>query len=222
MKILILGLARSGTTSLLKGLYSSIDNSLSLFEIFNPTSINYLEKNYLNHLNFLHTNTKPLIEKNLISDLSGHIWTTEIFNTLNFNQLSKLTPLFNFVANFHINYSKSFDRVILMSRKNLKESAESWVNCKYYNNFFDTYKFNPNLDIKNKLIELKFYQKVLEDISLKLNTPITYYEDLFTGNKQDLQNFLNKNNIQVNNFEVLYEHLDPKNKLRQNSICKES
>lgn len=216
MKILILGLGRSGTTSLLNGLNASINNSLRLFEVFNPFSPDYADQNYINHKNFLKNQTTPLIEKNLISDLTKHISHTEVFASLSFYQLIHSMPLFQFITNFYIKYFKSFDKIILMSRRNLKESTISWVNCSHYKNFFEPYKPNPSLDIKDKLLEFEFYQKVLEDISLKLNIPITYYEDIYTGNKQDLQTFLKKTNIQVDNFEILFEHLHPKNRLRQN------
>ena len=217
MKILILGLGRSGTTSLMRGLNEGISNSLCLFEIFNPNSNDYLQHNYVNYTNFLNNNTQPLIEKNLLSDIIYHIYNIDIFKSLNFNQLVQLQPnIFSFIINFYINHSKYFDKIILMSRKNLKESAQSWVNSEYYQDFHNPYKYNPNLDIKDKLYQLEFYQKVLESISLKLDIPITYYEDIYTGDKQDAYIFIKNNQIQINNFKNFYFYLNPKNRYRQN------
>jgi hypothetical protein len=217
MKILILGLGRSGTTSLMKGLNSSINNSTCLFEIFNKNSPDYIHQNYINHLNFLNTDIlkfkkEPLIEKNLIGDIHGYIE-----NKTNYQLLYKSTDsLFYFTTIFYINYLKSFNKTILISRRNLKESSLSWANCLYYSNFFQPYKFNPDLDIEDILYRFEFEQKIIEEISNQTNIPITYYEDIYTGNKQDVQNFLKQNNIQVDNFEILFEHLHPKNRLRQN------
>ena len=221
MKILILGLGRSGTTSLMEGLNSSINNSTYLFEIFNKNSPNYIHQNYINHLNFLNTDIlkfkkKPLIEKNLIGDIHGYIKHEKNYQFLDNDQPIPEAFLFNFTTIFYINHLKSFNKTILISRKNLKESSLSWANCLYHSNFFQPYKFNPDLDIKDLLYRFEFEQKIIEEISHQTNIPITYYEDLFTGKKQDIQNFLDIYSIQVNNFEILYEYLHPKNKLRQN------
>lgn len=86
--------------------------------------------------------------------------------------------------NWLINLTKEFDEVILLSRKNLIDCAESWSYLMYKEKQ-KSFKSNqpylwektPNYDVEYKNIikwndELKF-------ISNELNIPITYYEDLY-------------------------------------------
>jgi len=86
-----------------------------------------------------------------------------------------------------INLSKEFDEVILLSRKNLIECAESWAYLVYnkkVRNFRDNrpylWKKTPNYDDALEFIKKCHYE--LEYISSQLNIPITYYEDLYDPN----------------------------------------
>ena len=86
-----------------------------------------------------------------------------------------------------IEFSKKFDDVILLSRKNLIECAESWAYLTYnlnLKNFKDNQPYlweqTPNLSGAIKFIER--CHKELEFVSNKLNIPITYYEDIYNPN----------------------------------------
>ena len=219
MKILIIGLARSGTTSLMQGLKNSMNDSIFLFETFNRSSPQYIGlKGFTSHLEYLNSfsNSKNLIEKVIIGDPLSNIHNIPLFANFPTEQLSKYIDISHFTIYFYLEYIKSFNRIILMSRKNLKESVESFTNSLSTGNFFETYKYNPNLNLIPYTTLFNSFNLVLEKLSSVTNIPITYYEDLYTGNEEDIQKFLIKNNIQVDNFEKLYECLHPKNKLRQN------
>jgi hypothetical protein len=219
MKIIIIGLGRSGTTSFQKGLKASINNSSSLFEVFNNQSPHYIGTQSLkNHIKKLYSfpHEKTLIEKNLIQDPLAIIGNTPSFADFTIEEFNKYVDISHIILNFYLEYSLNFDKIILMSRKNLKEATESWVNSAATSNFFQPYKPLPQLDTSKFSPLIDIYSSILETLSFKLNIPITYYEDLYTGNKKDIQVLLNKNDLQIDNFELLYEYLHPKNRLRQN------
>jgi hypothetical protein len=219
MKILIIGLARSGTTSLMQGLKNSMDNSIFLFETFNKFSPQYIgQEGFNSHLEYLNSfpNSKNLIEKVIIGDPLSNIHNLPLFANSTIEQFSKYIDVSHLTIYFYLEYIKSFNRIILMSRKNLKKSVESWANSQSTGEFFKPYKYNPNLNFTPYITLFSSFNLILEKLSSVTNIPITYYEDLYTGNEEDIQKFLIKNNIQVDNFEKLYEYLHPKNKLRQN------
>lgn len=100
------------------------------------------------------------------------------------------TIIFQHKDNFEL--CKKFDKVILLSRKNLKEHIESYAYCwyesskkKYNSNEHYTYSKPPDwvIDVSEK--NLIKWQKEIEDISKKINTPITYYEDIYDTNSID-------------------------------------
>jgi len=102
--------------------------------------------------------------------------------------------------------SKGFDEVILLSRKNILECAESHA---YQTYFSKTKNYNSNNEyyyeeVPSKIFQLCYndiikWNEELNELSLKLNIPITYYEDLYDlndknrlrkGNKGDIKKLL--------------------------------
>jgi hypothetical protein len=89
-------------------------------------------------------------------------------------------------------FTKKFDKVILLSRKNLKEHIESYAYYWYElekNNYksHDPYVYIPPpqsvLETSKEL--LVKWNSELEEISKNINTPITYYEDIYDTNSID-------------------------------------
>ena len=82
--------------------------------------------------------------------------------------------------------SKDFDEVILLSRKNLIECAESHA---YQTYFSKTKNYNSNNsylyeDIPSDIFKLCYndiikWNNDLQKLSFELNIPITFYEDLY-------------------------------------------
>lgn len=91
--------------------------------------------------------------------------------------------------NWLIELTKKFDEVILLSRKNLTDCAESWSYLMYKEKE-KSFKSNqpylwektPNYDEEHSNI-LKWNDE-LNYISKELNIPITYYEDIYNSNNQ--------------------------------------
>ena len=97
------------------------------------------------------------------------------------------TIIFQHNDNFEL--CKKFNKVILLSRKNVKEHIESYSYCwyesgknKYKSHDHYNYTKPPDwvIDITEK--KLAEWKNELDDISKKLNIPITYYEDIYDTN----------------------------------------
>lgn len=89
--------------------------------------------------------------------------------------------------NWLIELSKNFNEIILLSRRNLIDCAESWAYLQYYEKQksfkADTpylWERTPNYDEEFEFIKKCNFE--LECISQKLNIPITYYEDIYDEN----------------------------------------
>ena len=89
--------------------------------------------------------------------------------------------------NWLVELSQNFNKVILLSRRNLVACAESWAYLQY-NEKQKSFRADseylwektPNYDDEFNFI--KKCNSELEFISQKLNIPITYYEDIYNEN----------------------------------------
>jgi len=155
MKVLIISLPRTGSTSLLEKISKDENIKNVISEPFgfygNPSLIDF---------------SKPMVVKTIINQAEKGI-------------------------EFYKEWSKKFDKVVLLSRKNLKECAES---CSYlmYNLQFGfkhdqeyVYTQPPNY----KEIESEIYKSDLDIHTLGnlLNIKVQYYEDLFDVNGPNRQ-----------------------------------
>jgi hypothetical protein len=93
--------------------------------------------------------------------------------------------------NDNLELSKKFDEVILLTRRNVKECAESHA----YQTYFSKKKnYNSNTpyvyeEVPSEIYELCYndiikWNKEIDELSTKLNVPITYYEDIFDSNNE--------------------------------------
>jgi len=92
--------------------------------------------------------------------------------------------------NWLIDLTKKFDEVILLSRKNLTDCAESWsyLNYKKQQNGFESnqsYFWEKTLNYEIALENIIKWNKELMFVSNELNIPITYYEDLYDINDKN-------------------------------------
>ena len=121
------------------------------------------------------------------------------------------------VINFYKEYSKSFDKTILLSRKNTKELSESYefqIWKDELTTWHQKYTYSQNGDI-DKWVEFMIKNKSdLEILSNELKIEIDWYEDLYCGDEEKIVNFLNKHEITVD-IPEFSEYLNPKHRLRQ-------
>jgi stage III sporulation protein SpoIIIAA len=164
MKILLITLPRTGSTSLLKNL-SEQYHLKAISEPFNSSI-----KNTEQYKNF---------DWNIANDIC-------VKTHINHKDIS-----------FYLNFVKLFNKVILVSRKDLKLCAESLSYSNYFGNFSEKYEWvnTPNLMHNIKLV--KKFDNDLKTLSELIDVNILYYEDLFDMNSE---NKLRKNDIKRKNL----------------------
>tara|TARA_R110000822_G_scaffold70814_3_gene171083 strand:- start:6 stop:593 length:588 start_codon:yes stop_codon:yes gene_type:complete len=195
MKILIIAHHRSGSTTLMYGLSQCIKNSISIFEPFTNNKILFLK----DHLSNLNNSKTTIIEKHLIRSP--------------YEDLKRNVEFFK-------EYMLNFDKVIILARKDQIETSKSHnYLVKQQSKGLSvhlSYVLEENLDINKDLIIIKNYQKNLYKFASITKLPIIYYEDLYSGNKNYIEDFLKFYGIHVDNFNLFCEYLNPKNRYRQN------
>ena len=167
MKVLIIALPRTGSTTLLTKVAE--DRNLKLmFEPFDGS----------NRYEYKSTDDFVVV-KTIIHQYPSNIIPSDRLDWL-------------------IEFSKEFDDVILLSRRNIEELYQSYSYFLYYKNkgfnSLSEYKwemtpnYNEVVDIVNSmLVDIKF-------ISKSLNIPITYYENVYDVNSANrLRKFKNTN-----------------------------
>ena len=200
MKVLIIGIPRSGTTSLL----NSFENQ-GYVKISEP--YNYNIKKSIKYDN----PPKEVLEQDNIIVKSNvtHIpykWKHDWYT-------------------FIIEFVKYFDKVILLDRLQFEEHLMSIMHLHYriFKGKSVMQKWSLN-DIDSNFIAgylaaegdkiLKRDKEQLKTISEELNIPITYYEDLYSEDRIKVFELINKWDLNIDPFEVL-DYLDPSKKLKQ-------
>lgn len=156
MKILIISLPRTGSTSLMEKL-SKENNIPYIFEPWDGTE----RQSYKS------------TDENLVLK-------TMIFDKENVEETN---------IDFYIRLSKEFDQVILLSRRNLNHSIESYAYFKHHKsekfNSRQQYKWEPTPNLEDVKYELTYWNDVLNQLSDKLKIDITYYEDIYDLNSYE-------------------------------------
>lgn len=129
-------------------------------------------------------------------------------NRVNYNN-EKNVVVKTIISHYHDNLelTKQFDEVILLTRKDIMECTESHA----YQTFFSKKKkYNSNKSyvyekVPSEIFELCYndivkWNKDLNELSVKLNIPITYYEDIFDKNSEER---LRKENVGVEKRSIL-------------------
>ena len=194
MKILIISIPRSGSTSLFNALVHSSERIKldPYLEPYNPDMEKYKDKKidfYGNCILKTIVHQKPL----------GISW-----------------------KDFYEQLIERFDKVILLSRKNKIEVLES-LGFAYYSNKFKKkqdwhtkYRYDDIKDIPlEKYAELvDFFYKRLDEIKTLFNLNTYFYEDLYTNSDVGRNKLLKELEIEVN-MEKFNTFFDLKNKYRQ-------
>jgi hypothetical protein len=195
MKILLIAIPRSGSTTLMK----TISSTLKLSKVNEPFNEGLWE-----NVKYDNVPENNVIVKSLVD--------IDVPN----------------IINFYKKYSKLFDKIILLSRKNTEELIESYAfqewNRKYLNGkvinhgkWQQKYNYVQEGDLDNwtnwtnQMLKNK---NDLEIISNELNIEIDWYEDLYCGDEEKIVNFLNKHKLNVD-IPKFCNPLNPIHRLRQ-------
>ena len=174
MKLLIIALPRTGSTSLMKQ-FAQSNKLRAVFEPFGITNSNKPNLNY--------------------DTLNNIVVKTMIFDVDN-NETDSIL--------FYTEFSKKFDEIILLSRRNLKECAESLAYMEKHVGKGYTLDMQyvwdaAGLDVNGRYMFLEKQNSDLKKLSNILNIPITYYEDIFDTNSTERY----RKNIKLNQSKLI-------------------
>ena len=197
MKILIVSVFRSGSTSL----------SLNLGKILNYE---------IYHEPFNYT----LNEKKISYPIK--IKDNKIFRTITYQVPKEFGNPNNFIK-FIVEFKNQFDKIILLSRRNKKEHLESYVNLivktKLKKSVYEKWNIN---EIKDELKHFKYEEiqphiDAINKLSELIDVPITYYEDLYGKNRIKSKQEIEKWDLNID-ANLLNNLLHPKFKQRDKRI----
>tara|TARA_B100002019_G_C21088589_1_gene507420 strand:- start:20 stop:610 length:591 start_codon:yes stop_codon:yes gene_type:complete len=185
VRTVIVAMYRTGSTNLVRGLR----DILRIRHLPEPWNFDlYSESKY--------TDVKNVIGHGLVKTL---IW--------------QLPPGESDMIRFYSDFVKHYDNVILLGRKNRKEIAESWHKASLTGNWYWSYYLEENHSLEIDTPQHYFYCDKLEELSEKLQIPITWYEDLYSGNLDLIQKCIDQWGLKIT-AEQLFKYVDPKFKYR--------
>ena len=188
MKILIIAICRSGSTALTT-LFGRIFDYTTYYEPFNFKSAAYQ----------IFPNTLP---------------SNCVVKTISDQKPKDVVD----ILDFYTKYVNEYDRVILLSRKDKQLVYESILHrvTYFFNRDWHTPYIYQELPENKEIREyVKNQSNLIESLSDILNIPITWYEDIYSGNIDLVKREITKWNIDSINYENTLEYLNPKNKYRK-------
>ena len=243
MKILIIGLPRAGTTSLLRGI-----GKQNYFEKGEPYNYNMGRSKLENKYPLKEVSEyENIIVKTLVYQIPKEKYKNNEngFVCRKVGGVLLTVPTQKTAIDFATEFCSHFDRVILLDRLIWESHLESYINLfrivkqkwdynKSIGKFIHTphpTKFNPHTtwvseSLTNKDFEYWVKERNLDDnlieqkemmagISERLNIPITYYEKLYGEDRVEALEIINSWNLENIDSLDLLDHLDPSKKYRK-------
>ena len=124
-------------------------------------------------------------------------------------------------------FAKQFDKIILLDRKEYKTHLESYINLHYkiknsLSSIHIKYKYEDipseyinNFLKSNQQLDLIDGKEILRELSIILNTPITWYEELYGDDRKKSLEIIQGWGISNIDCDVLNKNLDPQFRYRQ-------
>jgi hypothetical protein len=191
VKILIVGIPRSGTTSVYNSIKSQYSELPSFYEPW------FWRKNEEIDID----SYEDLLIKTLIYQKPNTILKRgyQLIDCLDFYR--EIVP--------------KFDKVILLSRRNLNEAAVSYDYAFKSKNWQTEY----STDSLPKQWTIHMYEVIsnrIEVLGNEFNLKVWYYEDLFNANNiNTISSFITDNDLEIKNEYIFSEYYNIKNKLRK-------
>jgi hypothetical protein len=195
MKIVLLALPRTGSSSILKYITQAHKEIKTYGEPFNV---------------LLHK--KEVSYSELISCDNIFIKTMFADNAPEFKDLTHK----DFVKKLH----KDFDKIVCLFRKNKREHIESYVQAESTNKWVNQYRYSSKSPALFETLKLRIEAKESEmvEVTNELGLQKFYYEDLYlSGSNYNMKEFLSS--IGVRYDKILYQNcLDISRKYRIDSV----
>lgn len=206
-RVLIIGVGRSGTTTLIKAL----GILLKLKQCGEPW-------------NRMIRDGRDIPEKDVISNY-GIVKTLIDHIPLSYAAGKNKEEYWNNCINFYRTFVSNYDKVILLSRKERKgialSAAHQYSRPTTFQAWQEPYVALPENELKININHVNRACDTLEKLSEVINVPITWYEDLYSGDRNNISNSIAKWNIDIS-VEEIYKFVDPKYRLRRESKGKKS
>jgi len=199
-KVLIIGVGRSGTTTLIKAL-GTLLNLKQCGEPWNRQvrkGVDIPEKDVISNYGIVKT-------------LIGHM-------PLNYAAGGSKKEYWDNCVSFYRNFVPNYDKVILLSRKERKGIALSAAH-QFSRPFPDREWHQPYTALPEGELTLNMGHAnracdAIEKLSKLINVPMTWYEDLYSGDHTKILESIEKWGIGVT-VKDLYQFVDPKYRLRR-------
>ena len=122
------------------------------------------------------------------------------------------------ILDFYTKYVNEYDKVILLSRKDKQLVYESILHRVTYffnGNWHTPYVYEELPENKKVRDYVENQSNLIESLADILDIPITWYEDLYSGNQQIVEREIKNWNIDSINYENTDKYLNPKYKYRK-------
>ena len=189
--ILIVGPHRSGSTNLM----NSLSKILGLYYIEEPWNYYLHSKGKYDYPFFLkdYGVVKSLIEQKAAEWMKPDI------------------------VDFYLHCIELFDYVIILNRKDRIALAESYARQMQFGevgSWHVNYKIEDTSVLNLELDKINTWCDNINELSNKSNIPVTWYEDLYSGDDHKIKGILIKWGFDID-FDLFKSSVDPKNKYRQ-------
>lgn len=196
MKVLIIAHMRSGSTNLTQSLSKILD-----------------VKSFIDPFNRAMYNVGGIFDANrdILPDEGDVINIDCVVKTMP-GQIpyTNSTPL-----EFYKKYYKLFDKTIILKRKNKQDVLESAAAANQTGLWHIEWKYTNDIIITDGLRELvDFENNHIDILSHELQLPITYYEDIYSGDKTTFDKSMNNIGL-IDYSNELFKYCNPKKRYRK-------
>lgn len=199
-KVLIIGVGRSGTTTLIKALGSL----LKLKQCGEPWNRAIRDG--------VDTPEEDVISNyGIVKTLIGHM-------PLSYAAGESKEEYWDNCVNFYKTFVSNYDKVILLSRKGRKDialsAAHQYARSRSHRSWQEPYIALPENTLDLNMDHANRACNSIERLSKSINVPITWYEDLYSGDHTKISDNIAKWNIDIS-VDDLYRFVDPRHRFRR-------
>ena len=114
---------------------------------------------------------------------------------------------------FYTDMVTYFDHVVFLGRRDRVKLAESFHTAEISHKWRDKYYLGENYDFKLEMEVHNWVCDLLVEVSEELKIPITWYEDLYSGDMDTIQKCIDKWSFDID-IQKLFKYIDPQHKYR--------